>query len=147
LRPWYVCCNCSFSSLQNQELDLVRAGGDLKTTLKERDAAIDVLREKITQSTTSLAALKKIVESSSSRALFEIQTIRAKQDAIRLYVKDTLIPGMKQLMAETSHQMIKKVSTVVDEATRSLLAKYRYEVQLRKIIYNKLQELKGMEHC
>ena len=133
--------------LQNQELDILREGGDLKVTLEERDRTIDALREKINEASTALVSLKKIVALSCSRATFEIQALRAKQNAVKQYVHETMLPSIQSLISDTSARIIKRTATIVDESTKTLLAKYRYEVQQRKIIYNKLQELKGPLFC
>jgi hypothetical protein len=114
-------------------------------TLEERDRTIEALREKINEATLSLSSIKKVVALSCSRAAFEIETLRTKQQAIKQYVQETMLPSMQSLVSDTSSRIIKRTTTIVEESTKTLLAKYRYEVQQRKIIYNKLQELKGSE--
>jgi len=50
---------------------------------------------------------------------------------------------MLGMMRQASEQLSLKCSLAVEDATRDLVAKYRYEVRQRKLIYNQLQELKG----
>lgn len=127
----------------HQELNALREGDDLKATVIERDQQIDVLREKITETTIGLQTTKKLVEVSCSRAQFEIQTLRAKQEGLKQFFVESLVPKVHAMIQESLAGIMKRSETIVEEATKTLLAKYRFEVQQRKILYNKLQELKG----
>jgi hypothetical protein len=59
-------------------------------------------------------------------------------------VYDTLAPQMTAMVQDAFAVVMKRTSTAVEDATKSLLARYRFEVHQRKILYNKLQELKGL---
>ena len=116
----------------------------MKSTLAERDKTIETLRERITTTGNALSTLSQSVSVSCSRAQFEIATLKAKQAALREYIVDHYIPKMTQaIMSDTASLITQRVSGIVTEATKTLTAKYRFEVQQRKILYNKLQELKG----
>ena len=130
-------------SEQNQELEILRAGGDWKAQLLDRDRQIDQFRDKMAEANLSLQSIKKLVAISTSHSQFELQTLRAQQQSLRQYVTEGLYPHVQGMFEESLFNVVKRSSTLVEEATKTLTAKYRYEVQQRKILYNKLQELKG----
>ncbi len=136
-----------FFTRQTQEIEVLRDGGDLKLTLQERDRTIDSLHERLTEATHGLSAVKQVVTLLASRAQYEVSILKAKNDAIKQFVNETLMTKMKSMMAESANLISSRAATVVDDATKILLAKYRYEVQQRKLLFNKLQEVKGMNMC
>ena len=46
-------------------------------------------------------------------------------------------------MRSTRTKLAEKCKTAVEDATKDLITRYRYEVRQRKLLYNQLQELKG----
>jgi hypothetical protein len=122
---------------------VLREGGDLKITLEERDKTIDSLRERLNEATSGLASVRKVIVTIASRSKYEVDSLKAEQEALKAYIKETMLSKMSAMISDATSKISSKAAIVVDEATKILLAKYRYEVQQRKLLFNKLQELKG----
>ncbi len=110
-----------------------------KTALTDREAAGDDLRERI----AAAMSHKRITAGLLPRLAGTLTTLRSDVAAMRTLVQ-TGLGEQSVAMARTAMQaMVGKYSQYVEIATRDLVAKYRYEVRQRKLLYNKLQELKG----
>ena len=73
----------------------------------------------------------------------QINTTKVQNTDLRELVQGTVVQGMLGMMRQATEQLSLKCTVAVEDATRDLVNKYRYEVRQRKLIYNQLQELKG----
>ncbi len=101
------------------------------------------LRAHIAQLETTVDNLQQALRVIKESALNQLAVLRADNQSLRELVVSSHLPEMQKHVAATTVLIGKKADTIVEDATKILLAKYRYEVHQRKILFNKIQELKG----
>eukprot|EP00048_Salpingoeca_helianthica_P013128 m.196045 g.196045 ORF g.196045 m.196045 type:complete len:1328 (+) comp15460_c15_seq13:156-4139(+) len=126
-----------------QEITLLHEGGNWKTIAEERAAASAVLSAKVGRATATTEALKRTVTALAETSLFELSNVRKRMEAIRAQAQEELCVNAPAMLASITAALIERTKADIVEQTRELTNKYRYEVRQRKLIYNKLQELKG----
>eukprot|EP00041_Stephanoeca_diplocostata_P034802 m.1204873 g.1204873 ORF g.1204873 m.1204873 type:complete len:1126 (+) comp24582_c0_seq2:344-3721(+) len=72
-----------------------------------------------------------------------VELVRNDHSALRDLITQTMVPMTIKMMESTKTKIADKCGSLVDNATKDLITKYRYEVRQRKLLYNELQELKG----
>eukprot|EP00042_Codosiga_hollandica_P054689 m.746900 g.746900 ORF g.746900 m.746900 type:complete len:747 (+) comp58960_c0_seq55:289-2529(+) len=130
------------SSLQ-RDIAGLREGGDAKNIVAEQSRTVDGLREQLNEARTRMLAFSKAVPKLAASAKYDCATLRSEQAALRELVQGQLAPQMQTLLVHSLQQITQRSATLINESSKSLMAKYRYEVMQRKLLYNKLQELKG----
>eukprot|EP00730_Choanoeca_flexa_P010422 TRINITY_DN1791_c0_g1_i1.p1 TRINITY_DN1791_c0_g1~~TRINITY_DN1791_c0_g1_i1.p1 ORF type:complete len:997 (+),score=255.90 TRINITY_DN1791_c0_g1_i1:64-3054(+) len=154
-------------SEQTQELEQLRQGGDLQATLQEREEALASAREQVaelkvayetcnSQLTVTEADLKQIqsdktevdlrmtkVGTSTEQLSISAKQLRVDFDLLAVQVRQSIAQEYRQALAESCAQIASSAQSAVETATRDLRAKYRFEFRQRKLLYNKLQELRG----
>ena len=115
----------------------MKEGGDLKKTLAAKEKNLDELRSARDRSIKAVGSLGKSIS-------YELATLRSQAEHMRKLVQEDMMPSLQAFVTQSTLDINGRITKIVDSATRELLAKYRFEVMQRKIIYNKLQELKGM---
>eukprot|EP00051_Salpingoeca_urceolata_P025200 m.448895 g.448895 ORF g.448895 m.448895 type:complete len:943 (+) comp20315_c14_seq55:137-2965(+) len=125
------------------ELEVLKAGGELKDTLAIKEKALADLELAHSALVQERDAAKQKQAAASSRLQFELQALKSKQEALRSAVNKNFGEDMITLMKEAQSKVVSSFRTAIESATSEVVAKYRYEVRQRKMLYNKLQELKG----
>lgn len=123
----------------SEELEHLKAGGEMKETLAKTEGLLEVAKTEYAGMKTRMSG----VGSSAGRLLFAVQSLRAEQARLRATMREDLFDGFLGYMKEAAATLAARAGSAVEAATRELVAKYRFEVRQRKLIYNKLQELKG----
>lgn len=129
------------------DLEALKKGANVQATMQASLAAKD---KALAELHAELAAVGRKTQTSGkaqkaviSRLRFEVQALRDDGLSLRRMVHAELAPTMVQLMQHAQQSLTRAADQSVELATRDLVAKYRYEVRQRKLLYNKLQELKG----
>jgi len=73
----------------------------------------------------------------------ELKLLRVEHQSLRKVVAQDMFPDMVSALQSTTDHLVGKSESVIEDATRDLMARYRYEARQRKILYNHIQELKG----
>eukprot|EP00037_Helgoeca_nana_P037025 m.14200 g.14200 ORF g.14200 m.14200 type:complete len:1137 (+) comp8308_c0_seq1:328-3738(+) len=72
-----------------------------------------------------------------------LANLKGDHKALRDLVTADFVPGTLEAMKSTRTRLAERCSTVVEDATKDLVTRYRFEVRQRKLLYNQLQEIKG----
>lgn len=118
----------------------VKAGGDI---VAEKESTIETLRVELEGAQSKLLSLQTSQRTSVSKLKFDLLALKQKQDALREQVKQDS-KAMVTFIMESSTKLQTKCSRAVEDATSELVSKYKFEVRQRKLLYNELQELKGI---
>ena len=95
------------------------------TKLKDqKDASDKLYRQNITMMQTELTELKSHHRAVSSFA-------------------ETECPKVLSELKIATQTLVTASETVIEDATKDLMKRYRYETRERKLLYNRLQELRG----
>ena len=113
--------------------------------LEEKDAALQSLTQRLSLSTIEHDTLRIQLDAVISAASFTVRQMRAKVDMLRQEVQQELTSTVPHLVNEFASRLLERLKLENEMATKDLVAKYRFEVRQRKILYNKLQELRGMK--
>lgn len=115
----------------------------MQTSLETKDKALADLQAQLVAITTKRLATTKANHAAIAKLHFESQTLREMTQTIRRMFQMELKPTLLQMMRDTEQSVLTTAGKMVEHATQALVAKYRNEVRQRKLLYNKLQELKG----
>jgi len=115
----------------------------LNASVAELTAQKTTLDSKLEELGKSSSDSKRQQDLGLKKLKLQVESTRASNDQLRDLVKNTVVPGMLDVFATQAQALEKQYTAVVEDATKDLLLKYRFEVRQRKLIYNKLQELKG----
>lgn len=154
------------SSLAASEKALVEsreAAAGLQTQINDltaQTAKIGLLNAEIAELTEASAALKRdkvaaeaakvaSTEAASNQALalrkiqIQVETAKSQNLELRRFVSESAFPGMLETFGQVGQKISALCTTAAEDAVKDIKAQYRYEVRQRKLLYNKLQELRG----
>lgn len=126
---------------------LAKDAEGLNTNITELTTKNTALEAKVEELSNSGTAAKRSQLLGLKKLKLQIEMTKAQNDQLKEFVKNTHVPQMLDVFAATQTKVTAQYTEIVDAATKDLLTKYRYEVRQRKLIYNKLQELKGSLLC
>lgn len=128
--------------------------------LTGKTAKIGLLSTEITELSEANAALKRDKETAeaanaatttaaSNQALalrkirIQVDTAKSQNLELRRFVSESAFPGMLETFGQVGQKISALCTTAAEDAVKDIKAQYRYEVRQRKLLYNKLQELRG----
>ena len=126
---------------REQEDKIKQLEADLSTAVEGSETRLQL--EKAQSELAIAQGLAGSMRETAGRIKFEVESLRTEQAALRQSVERDLLSAFAAQLRELGAQMAAKAESAVADATKDLVAKYRFEVRQRKLIYNKLQELKG----
>jgi len=115
----------------------------LNASVAELSAQKTMLEGKVEDLGTSSSDSKRQQDLGLKKLQLQVESTRSANDQLMDLVKNNVVPNMLDVFKTQAQTLEKQYTAVVEEATKDLLLKYRFEVRQRKLIYNKLQELKG----
>ena len=110
--------------------------------------SLQIAQEEAAETTETLGratALTKVVRQSTQHLFSTVVKLRNDYTALEQSIRTDLVQIFAQQLQETSASIARKADAAVADATAELQSKYRYEFRQRKLLYNKLQELKGAD--
>lgn len=72
--------------------------------------------------------------------------LQQEHTELKNIARNHLVTSFGELIVRIKAELEEKAESAIEDATRDIKAKYRYEFRQRKLLYNKLQELKGIKN-
>lgn len=128
---------------QTVELEQLREGKDTKAIIAEKDKLLEESRLSLHNLEAKLQRTEAHLHGTGSKLQYTAASLRNQLEGLRTLANEGLAQSALDMLRKVSEQVVSKFSVGIEAATKDLVAKYRYEVRQRKLLYNKLQELKG----
>jgi hypothetical protein len=125
------------------EIQLLNEGGNWKTIAEEKEKQIEVLTKKASRLTAELETTRRSTVALGEKLRMALQHTRRKMEIIQRETQCELAIAAPQALREFAEKVLQRMQVEIADATQDLVSKYRYEVRQRKVLYNKLQEMKG----
>ena len=113
-------------------------------SMKEKDAEIQQLRASETKLQDTLASLKNGTSKLFSKLKFSLKNLASENKGLRAQASDTI--GRSRKVFDQLKPVVERMSRIYlsdHQEVKELRIKYQKEVLERKLLYNKIQELKG----
>ena len=113
-------------------------------SLREKDAEIQQLRATETKLQDQVATLKNGTSKLFSKLKFSLSNLASENKGLRSQANDTI--GRARKVFDQLKPIVERISRIYlsnDKEVKELRIKYQKEVLERKLLYNKIQELKG----
>jgi len=121
---------------------LASTGGNWKSVADEKEKTIMDVSGKLVKIATELDRTRSRVSFAVDHAHHGIAQLQLQKTSLKDDMK-LLQKSTRQMMSDFTARFLARSGKEVELATRELVAKYRYEVRQRKLLYNQIQELKG----
>ncbi len=102
------------------------------------------MTERVAKATADTANMRAGMRNAISGVQFAIGNVRKKLENIQTHVAHELHTAAPAMMQEFADKLLARMSDEIAIAVQDLTQRYRYEARQRKLLYNKLQELKGI---
>lgn len=112
--------------------------------LKEKEDEIKRLKEQEVKLQEQTTALKRGTTKMLQKLKFELETLAKENKTLRAAASDTV--GRAQKVFDELAPLVRRMARIYldnDQECKDLRKKYQKEVLQRKLLYNKIQELKG----
>eukprot|EP00040_Diaphanoeca_grandis_P034877 m.217891 g.217891 ORF g.217891 m.217891 type:complete len:930 (+) comp33246_c0_seq2:454-3243(+) len=87
--------------------------------------------------------VKNVQKIATETLLSELKLLKDEHETLKNMVAHDMFPDMVRALKSTTDHLVKKSDSVIEDATRDLMVRYKYEARQRKLLYNHIQELKG----
>eukprot|EP00039_Didymoeca_costata_P005265 m.80093 g.80093 ORF g.80093 m.80093 type:complete len:1053 (+) comp12740_c0_seq2:592-3750(+) len=115
----------------------------LRTEVRDLQAECSQLKTETEMKSGNIAVNQQTQKTALKKMQVQIDTLKVQKEELKDLVRSDLVPSFRISLQGLGNHLTSSMNSIAEKATREILAKYRYEVRQRKLLYNKIQELKG----